>query len=58
MKSLTDTFREGSNTEYPEWVPLDTEKAIYPEFFKTELKNPSRETKHIVADERTIKRKG
>ena len=44
--------KEGNNTEYLEWVPFDTEKTVYPEFFKTELKNPSRETKHMVADER------
>ena len=50
-----EMFQEGSNTEYLEWVPFDTEKTIYPEFFKTELKNPSRETKHIVADERISK---
>ena len=50
-----EAFQEGSNTEYLEWVPFDTEKTIYPEFFKTELKNPSRETKHIVADERISK---
>ena len=50
-----EAFQEGSNTEYLEWVPFDTEKTVYPEFFKTELKNPSRETKHIVADERISK---
>ena len=47
-----ETFLEDGSPEYLEWVPLDTEKTIYPEFFKTELKNPSRETKHMVADER------
>ena len=46
------TFLEDGSPEYLEWVPFDTEKTIYPEFFKTELKNPSRETKYIVADER------
>lgn len=47
-----ETFLEDGSPEYLEWVSLDTEKTIYPEFFKTELKNPSRETKHMVADER------
>ena len=47
-----ETFLEDGSPEYLEWVPFDTEKTIYPEFFKTELKNPSRETKYIVADER------
>lgn len=46
------TFLEDGTPEHLEWVPLDTGKTIYPVFFKTELKNPSRETKHIVADER------
>ncbi len=35
-----------------EWVPFDTEKTIYPVFFKTELARPSAEIRHIVSDER------
>ena len=46
------TFLEDGTPEYLEWVPLDTDKVLYPEFFKTELKHPVRETRHIVADER------
>ena len=46
------TFLEDGTPEYLEWVPIDTTKTIYPEFFKTELKNPSKEIKHMVADER------
>jgi 8-oxo-dGTP pyrophosphatase MutT (NUDIX family) len=46
------TFLEDGTPEYLEWVPIDTEKTIYPEFFKTELGNPGKEIKHIVADER------
>ena len=49
------TFLEDGSPEYLEWVPFDTEKTVYPEFFKTELNNPSRETKYIVADERSVK---
>ena len=49
------TLLEGGSPEYLEWVPFDTEKTVYPEFFKTELNNPSRETKYIVADERSVK---
>ena len=48
------TFLEDGSPEYLEWVPFDTEKTVYPEFFKTELNNPSRETKYIVADERSV----
>ena len=32
-----ETFLEDGSPEYLEWVSLDTEKTIYPEFFKTEL---------------------
>ena len=48
------TFLEDGTPEYLEWVPIDTDKIIYPEFFKTELKNPSKEIKYIIADERVI----
>lgn len=48
----SSTFLEDGTPEYLEWVPLNTDKIIYPEFFKTELKHPSKEIKHIVADER------
>jgi len=46
------TFIEDGTPEHLEWVPLDTNKIIYPEFFKTELKNHDKEIKRIVADER------
>ena len=49
------TFLEDGSPEYLEWISLDTEKTIYPEFFKTELKNPSNEIKHMIADERFTK---
>lgn len=48
-------FLEDGTPEYLEWVPLNTDKIIYPEFFKFELKNPCKEIKHIVADERIVK---
>ena len=47
-----NTFLEDGTPEYLEWVPLDTDKVMYPAFFKTELRHPVRETRHIVADER------
>lgn len=49
-ESLTDNGRP----EYLEWVDLDTADIIYPEFFRTELKNPERTVKHIVIDERKL----
>ena len=33
-----ETFLEDDTPEYLEWVALDTDETIYPEFFKTELK--------------------
>ncbi len=35
-----------------EWVSPDTEKAIYPTFFRTELHKPCAGVRHIVTDER------
>ena len=46
------TFLEDGTPEHLEWVPLGTNKTIYPEFFKTELTNAGGGLKHIVADER------
>ncbi len=41
------TFLEDGTPEYLEWIPLDTEKTIYPEFFKTELRNRAKETQTV-----------
>ena len=38
--------------EFIEWVPIDTEKTIYPEFFKTELLKEHSGVKFISTDER------
>ena len=38
--------------EYLTWLPPDAEKKFFPEFFRTELKNPVPYVKHIVTDER------
>ena len=35
-----------------EWVPFDTDKTVYPTFFKTELANPVNGVRYIVMDER------
>ena len=39
-------------SETVEWLPFDTEKTIYPTFFKTELARPCEGVKHIISDER------
>jgi len=38
-----------------EWISPDTEKTIYPTFFRTELKKPVPYVRHILADEREDK---
>ncbi|MBO5286818.1 MAG: NUDIX domain-containing protein [Clostridia bacterium] len=47
-KSLT----ENGEKEYLKWVSIDSEAKMYPEFFKTELKNPVNTVKHLVTCER------
>ena len=34
------------------WVSLDENIKMYPEFFRTELKNPTQTVKHFIKDER------
>ncbi len=43
---------ESGITETLEWIPFDTDKTIYPVFFKTELYHPCEAVKHIITDER------
>ena len=38
--------------EHLEWVSPDTEKTIFPAFFRTELQNPVPYVRHVVTDER------
>ena len=35
-----------------EWVPFDTDKLLYPEFFRTELKHPVPYVRHFFKDDR------
>ena len=44
--------REKLNGEGLEWVSPDTEKTIYPTFFRTELHKTGAGVRHIVTDER------
>ena len=43
---------ENGVSEAIEWIPFDTDKTIYPTFFKTELARPIDGIRHIIADER------
>ncbi|MCR5664602.1 MAG: NUDIX domain-containing protein [Oscillospiraceae bacterium] len=38
--------------EHLEWVSTDTERTLYPDFFRTELAKPVPFVRHIVTDER------
>ena len=49
---VSESFTEGSGEERLVWVSLDDDIHMYPEFFKTELKNPTNAVKHFVNDER------
>ena len=43
-----NSFTEDGNKEYLVWISPDHPKKYYPEFFKTELSNPSMEVKRFV----------
>ncbi len=47
-----ESFTEDSSKEFLKWVSLDEDVKMYPEFFRTELKEPKDTVKHIVNDER------
>ena len=38
--------------EFLEWISPDEERTFYPSFFRTELRNPSPDVRHIVTDDR------
>lgn len=42
------SFTEDGNKERLVWIKADHQKKYYPEFFRTELANPSKEVKHYV----------
>lgn len=45
---LCSSFTEDGLKEHLVWIDADYPKKYYPEFFKTELKNPVSEVKHYV----------
>ena len=48
----SESFTEDNSKEHLRWVSFDDNVKMYPEFFKTELKNPINAVKHFVADKR------
>ena len=49
---ISESFTEDNYKEHLKWVSLDEDIKMYPEFLKTELKNPTDTVKHFVKDER------
>ena len=48
FKPVGSSFTEDGHKEHLVWIKPDCAKKYYPEFFKTELINPSNEIKHFV----------
>lgn len=49
---ISESFTEDMSHEHLRWISLDEDIQMYPEFFRTELKNPTKTVKHFVTDER------
>ncbi len=49
---ISDSFIEGNSKERLVWVSLEDDRKMYPEFFKTELKNPTNTVKYFISDNR------
>lgn len=49
---INESFTEGNSKEHLVWVSPDADVPIYPEFFKTELKNPADTVKYFTTDRR------
>lgn len=50
---ISESFMEDNSKEHLVWVSLDEDIPMYPQFFKTELKNPTNMIKHFTTDERS-----
>ena len=45
---ISESFTEDNSKEHLRWVSLDEDIKIYPEFFRTELQNPTDTVKHFI----------
>ncbi|MDE7452890.1 MAG: NUDIX domain-containing protein [Clostridia bacterium] len=52
FKPKSSSFTEDDNKEFLKWIYLNDEQKIYPDFFKTELRNPQNGVRNFVTDER------
>lgn len=50
---VSESFTEGTSRAYLRWVSLDENRKVYPEFFRTELRNPTDVVKYFVTDGRS-----
>ena len=49
---VSDSFTEDNSKEFLKWISPNEDIKIFPEFFKTELMNPTDTVRHYVKDER------
>ena len=49
---ISESFTEDNSKEHLKWVSLDEDIKMYPEFFRTELINPTDTVKHFIKNER------
>lgn len=49
---ISESFTDDGSEKFLRWVSLDEDIIMYPEFFKTELKDPTDTVKHFIKDER------
>lgn len=55
---ISESFMEDNSKEHLVWASLDEDIKMYPEFFKTELKNPTDTVKYFTTGGRSIDRSG
>ena len=52
FEPVCDSITRGGAREYLEWISPEDPRTYYREFLREELKNPCREIRHILSDER------
>lgn len=52
FEPVSYTVTEGSVSENLVWVAPDSEKTLYPDFFREEIINPSKTVRYLLSDER------
>lgn len=52
FEPISESFMEDSSEEYLKWISPNENVKIFPNFFRTELKNPTDTVKHFLNDER------